>query len=198
MPDLDDFDYQLLRLQQDHADLPNDPLSRDVVHRIDFASAIKAADLGATHGKLEAISDDGVVDWSRFDITDFARLMPSLAILDRKTEGGDEVDFTYGYVGETINTIARRSLRGLRLRDVFRGKACDDVIREYCEVLDQRHPHASTGRVVISDMDWMHYLRLLYPVRHKGTVERILLIMLFAAFDADAAGQSWLPGKSRS
>ena len=161
--------------------LVDDAMSRRPPRSIDLEEALTFADMWDQHRKLEAISDDGVVDWSRFDIVDFSTMMPSIALLDSVTDEDGNRDFQYGYVGESINEIAQRPLRGLRLGSVLVGEARDTIIAEYVAALEGGKPRASVGRVTITDdMDWVHYLRILYPVRRDGAVNRILLFMLYS------------------
>lgn len=147
---------------------------------VDLQEALEMADMKEQHDKLMRIAEDGVVDWGRFDIIEFASLMPSIAILDRVETAQGEPDFQYGYVGESINEIAQKPLKGLTLGEVLVGEAKDTIIAEYQAALGSAGPRASVGRVVISDLDWVHYMRFLYPVRRNGEVDRILLIMLYA------------------
>lgn len=160
--------------------LVDDAVSRRPPKAIDMEEALEIAEMRDQHRKLMQISTDGIVDWYKFDITDFAGLMPSIAVLDSVTDEDGNQDFRYGYVGESINEVAQRPLRGLRLGDVLVGDAKEKIIEEYAAALDGGVPRASVGRVTISDMDWIHYLRILYPVRRDGAVDRILLFMLFA------------------
>lgn len=157
-----------------------DAMSRHPPQGIDLGEALTAADMHEQHQKLTEISTNGVVDWEKFDITDFGVMMPSIAILDSVSDENGEMDFRYGYVGESINEIAQRPLRGLCLGEVLVGDAKATIIEEYTATLKSAEPRASFGQVTISDMDWVHYMRFLYPVRKDGEVNRILLIMLFA------------------
>lgn len=161
--------------------LVNDAMSRRPPTSIDLEEALKLAEMQDQHRKLTEISDDGIIDWTKFDITDFGPVMPSMAILDNIPDDAGNPDFQYGYVGESINEIAQRPLKGLRLSEVLVGAAKDEIIEEYAATLNGGKPRASVGRVTISDdMDWVQYLRLLYPVRRDGQVNRILLFMLYA------------------
>jgi hypothetical protein len=171
---------QIARLLERNA-APADAVSRGETYAVPFADAMHAAGLEQTAEMLSAISTDGVIDWRRFDVTDFGRLMPSFATLDR-IEGADGVpDFRYRFVGETIEQVARRKLRGALLSEVLVGEARRSILTEYAACLKDRRPRASAGRVVISDMTWLRYLRILYPAATDGaTPNRLLLILLFA------------------
>jgi len=157
-----------------------DAMSRRPPTSIDLDEALDIAEMRPQHDTLMGIADDGIVDWSRFDITDFGVMMPSIAILDRTVDGDGNPDFQYGYVGESINEIAQKPLRGLCLSEVLVGEAKQKIIAEYDATLNGAKPRASFGRVTISDMDWVHYMRFLYPVRRNGAVDRVLLFMLYA------------------
>lgn len=162
-------------------ELVDDAMSRRPPQPIEFSEALEIADMQDQHRKLSAISDGGIVDWRQFDITDFGAMMPSIAFLDRVMDENGNQDFQYGYVGESINEIAQRPLRGVRLGEVLVGEAKAKIIAEYAATLDGGQPRASVGRVTISDdMDWVHYMRFLYPVRRDGEVDRVLLFMLYA------------------
>lgn len=158
----------------------DDAMSRRPPRSINLEEALDIADMRGPHEKLMAISTDGIVDWEKFDITDFAVMMPSIAILDSVLDENGGQDFQYGYVGESINEIAQRPLKGVRLGEVLVGDAKDRIIDEYAVTLKGGVPRASAGRVTISDMDWVQYMRFLYPVRRNGQVNRVLLIMLYA------------------
>lgn len=147
---------------------------------LDFASAIELAELTFVNNRLDEISQDGVIDWSGFDILDFARLMPSIAILNQVQRDDGSRDFRYGFVGENINAIARMNLRGAFLGDVLTGVSRDQIIDEYMAAITERTPRASGGNVTISDMYWLSYLRFLYPAQTENGVDRVLLIMLFS------------------
>ncbi|NMM44622.1 hypothetical protein HH303_09025 [Rhodospirillaceae bacterium KN72] len=163
----------------DPTKIPADAMSRKMPVSLDFQEAMTLGGFTKAHETVMAMADDGVVDWSRFDITSFAYWMPAIATLDRiETEAG-EPDFVYRFVGESINTIAKRSLRGISLRQVLVGPAMNWILTEYETTLKEGHPRASTGQVTISDMNWVRYLRFLYPVRTATGVDRILLFMLY-------------------
>lgn len=168
--------------------LPADAMSGQATHSVDFARAIDLSGFGETHERLRTLMRDGVLDWSRFEIADFRAHIPSLAYFDRVTVEG-RVDFRYRFVGEAINAIARRPLRGLLLSDVLTGAAADQIIAEYDTAIRERACRASVGRVVVSDMSWIAYLRLLYPVCTGDAVDRLLLFMLFANDESD-----WVAG----
>jgi len=158
-----------------------DAMSRRPPKSIDLEKALEIAEMQDPHRKLMEISDGGIVDWAKFDITDFGAMMPSIAILDSVTDDAGNQDFQYGYVGESINEIAQRPLRGLRLGEVLVGTAKEKIIEEYAAALNGGKPRASVGRVTISDdKDWVSYMRFLYPVRRDGEVNRVLLFMLYA------------------
>lgn len=160
--------------------LADDAMSRRPPESIDFEKALEIATMGNHHRKLMESADQGVIDWNKFDIIDFGPIMPSIALLDCVTDENGNPDFQYGYVGESINEIAQRPLRGLRLGEVLVGKAKETIIAEYTATLNSGQPRASVGQVTISELDWVHYLRFLYPVRREGEVNRILLIMLYS------------------
>ena len=160
--------------------LVDDAMSRRPPRTIDLEEALEAADMKEQHKKLMELAVDGVVDWDKFDIVEFGPMMPSIALLDSVTDENGNQDFQYGYVGESINEIAQRPLRGLKLGDVLVGEAKDKIIAEYAAALNGNEPRVSVGQVTISDLDWVHYMRFLYPVRRNGEVNRILLIMLFS------------------
>ena len=48
--------------------LVDDAMSRRPPSPIDLQEALEIADMRDQHGKLMEISDDGIVDWSKFDI----------------------------------------------------------------------------------------------------------------------------------
>jgi len=160
--------------------LVDDAMSRRPPRSIDLEDALEIADMRDHHSKLMETAVDGVVDWDTFDIVEFGPLMPSIALLDSVIDENGDQDFQYGYVGGSINEIAQRPLRGLKLGDVLVGEAKDKIIAEYAAALEGGRPRASVGRVTISDMDWVHYMRFLYPVRRDGAVNRILLVMLYS------------------
>jgi hypothetical protein len=160
--------------------LVDDAVSRRPPRSIELEEALEIADMRDQHCKLMETAVDGVVDWDKFDIVEFGPMMPSIALLDSVIDENGNQDFQYGYVGESINEIAQRPLRGLKLGDVLVGEAKEKIITEYIAALDSGHPRVSVGQVTISDMDWVHYMRFLYPVRRDGEVNRILLIMLFS------------------
>ena len=161
--------------------LVEDAMSRRPPTSIDLEEALETADMHDQHRKLMEISEDGIVDWSKFDIVDFAAMMPSIAVLDSIRDDAGRQDFRYGYVGESINEIAQRPLRGLRLGEVLVGDAREKIIEEYAATLKTGKARASVGRVTISDdMDWVHYMRFLYPVHRDGVIDRILLFMLYS------------------
>ena len=132
------------------------------------------------HEKLMSIATDSIIDWEKFDITEFAAMMPSIALLDSVLDENGNQDFQYGYVGESINEIAQRPLKGLRLGEVLIGEAKDKIIDEYAATLQGGVPRASAGRVTISELDWIQYMRFLYPVRRNGKVNRVMLFMLYS------------------
>jgi hypothetical protein len=160
--------------------LVDDAVSRRPPRTIDLEEALEVADIKEQHKKLMELAVDGVVEWDKFDIVEFGPMMPSIALLDSVTDENGNLDFQYGYVGESINEIAQRPLRGLKLGDVLVGEAKDKIIAEYAAALNGNEPRVSVGQVTISDLDWVHYMRFLYPVRRNGEVNRILLIMLFS------------------
>ncbi|RVU36834.1 hypothetical protein EOI86_16865 [Hwanghaeella grinnelliae] len=160
--------------------LVDDAMSRRPPRTIDLDEALDVAGMRDHHRKLMESAVDGVIEWDRFDIIDFGPIMPSIALLDSVTDEDGNQDFKYGYVGESINEIAQRPLRGLKLGDVLVGEAKEKIISEYAAALNGGHPRVSVGRVTISDLDWVQYMRFLYPVRRDGEVNRILLIMLFS------------------
>lgn len=162
---------------------PADAVSRGETRAVSFAEAVQAAGLAEMERVLSEISTEGVIDWRRFDVTRFGSLMPSLATLDR-IEGADGgVDFQYRFCGETIEEVAQRKLRGARLSDILVGSARTSILAEYDACLRDRTPRASAGQVVISDMTWLRYLRVLHPAATDGTTpDRLLLIMLFAEY----------------
>ncbi|MEQ8604593.1 MAG: hypothetical protein RIB45_14860 [Marivibrio sp.] len=165
----------------DREGAPRDAVSRGETRAVPLADAVSAARLEEAAAELDALSSGGVIDWRRFDVTRFAALMPSLAYLDRMEGEDGAPDFVYRFVGETIQQVARRTLRGARISDILVGEARRSILDEYAACLDQRRPRASIGRVVVSDMTWLRYLRLLYPAATDGTTpDRLLLIMLFA------------------
>lgn len=159
--------------------LSNEALRDILPTPLDFRRAIESAGLSGVDAGLSAITVEGAIDWTRFDVTQFGGLMPSMAVLDRREESGDAPDYVYGFVGETINEVAQRSLRGRSLRSALSEPARDRIVDEYDRVLRRREPRASVGRVVISTLEWVGYVRFLYPVRHLGRTERVLLLMLF-------------------
>lgn len=161
--------------------IAEDAISRRPPQSIDLEKALEIAEMRDPHRKLLEISDGGIVDWAKFDITDFGAMMPSIAILDSIRDDAGNQDFQYGYVGDSINEIAQRPLRGLRLGEVLVGTEKEKIIEEYTAALNGGKPRASVGRVTISDdKDWVPYMRFLYPVRRNGEVNRVLLIMLYA------------------
>ncbi|MBP5855495.1 hypothetical protein KAJ83_00615 [Marivibrio halodurans] len=176
----------LRAIAQAGRDIPSDWLSGQATHALAIEPAVQAAGFARTHDRLMAAMRDGAIDWRRFDIAEFVDIMPSLAYLDRvETDAG--ADFRYRFVGEGINAVARRPLRGLLLSEVLTGTAARQIIAEYERVITDRAPRASAGRVVVSDMSWISYLRLLYPVRTGERIDRLLLVMLFAT-DKNAWG----------
>ncbi len=158
----------------------DDAMSRQPPTSLDLEEALEIAEMQDQHQKLTAISLDGVILWDRFDITDFAPLMPSIAVVDKDVAASGTVDFRYGYVGESINEIAQRPLKGVLMGDVLVGDAKDMILQEYSDTLSQARPRASFGRVTVSEYDWVHYMRFLYPVNRDGNIDRVLLIMLYA------------------
>ena len=161
--------------------LVKDAMSRRPPTSVALEEALEAAEMHDQHSKLMEISEDGIVDWAKFDIVDFAAMMPSIAVLDSVRDDAGKRDFRYGYVGESINEIAQRPLRGMRLGDVLVGEAKEKIIEEYAATLKTGKARATVGRVTISDdMDWVHYMRFLYPVRRDGNVDRVLLVMLYS------------------
>lgn len=160
---------------------PADAVSRGETRAVPFAEAVQAAGLQETTAALAEISTEGVIDWRRFDVTRFGSLMPSLATLDRIESEDGGVDFRYRFCGETIEEVAQRKLRGARLSDILVGSARTSILAEYDACLRGRTPRASAGQVVISEMTWLRYLRVLHPAATDGTTpDRLLLIMLFA------------------
>lgn len=149
--------------------------------RIGFADALDLGGFHPVHAQLEAVSEDGVIDWARFDITAFGKYMPSMATFDAIEGDGGALDFRYGFCGDNINRVAKRPLRGRKLSEVLTGASRDDILAEYAAVLREEAPSASSGTVDISDMTWVRYLRFLYPARRNGEVSRLLAFMLFAS-----------------
>ena len=166
---------------------PGEGLTPRRSQRLDFDEALALGRFQDVHDRLTAISQDGTVDWARFDITEFGSYMPSLATFDRIATPEGEADYLYGFAGENLNRVAKRSLRGLKLRDVLTGPSRDGILAEYAQTLSEGRPSASTGMVDISDLFWLRYLRFLYPVRRGGETNRLLCFMLFAS---RAAGDS--------
>ncbi len=164
--------------------IPPDALSGQVSDPVDFERAVETAGFGGIHAYLTGLEEAGAVVWEDFEIARVASVMPSMAYLDREVDADGTVDFRYRFVGEELNLIARRSLRGQRLGEVLVGDHRRQILDEYEAAIAGPALRASAGRVVISDMRWMHYLRLLYPVRVGGTVSRLLLFMLFSRPDA--------------
>lgn len=160
---------------------PGEGVATKQPQRIDFAEALELGSFHAVHGKLMETSEAGVVDWERFDIAEVAGYMPSMATFDCVETPEGEADFRYGFAGENLNRVAKRSLRGLSLRAVLTGPSRDAILDEYTQTLAEQAPSASTGMVDISDMFWIRYLRFLYPVRRNGEVDRLLCFMLFAS-----------------
>lgn len=172
-------DFESIVAQSVGNALPGDAMSANSFGSLDIEDAVREAGIGTYHDKLVALAGPrGAIDWSRFDIVELAPLMPSIATLDYSITR-DDPDFTYRFVGESINAIAKRNLRGLGLRDVLVGKNRDSIIAEYGAALKGGRPRASAGKVVISELTWVRYLRFLYPVRTDTGVDRVLLIMLF-------------------
>ncbi len=149
--------------------------------RLDFEDALELGDFRPVHERLQACSRRGVIDWKRFDITEFGAYMPSMATFKRVETAEGEIDFVYGYSGENINRVAKRPLRGLSLREVLTGPSRAEILAEYTETLAGETPSASTGSVDISDMYWVRYLRFIYPVLRNGEVGHLLIFMLFAS-----------------
>lgn len=171
----------LIRLAPGSEKLPLDAMSGNPPASVSYHDALRLADFQDVDRSLSAMSQDGVLDWDRFDISPFARLMPSMAVLDRLVRDDGLPDFRYGFVGENICAIAKRNLRGVCLRDVLVGESRDRILAEYEATVDGTVPRASTGNVTISDLHWVRYLRFLYPVRTETGIDRVLLFMLFAA-----------------
>ncbi len=161
--------------------VPADAMSANAPRSVPFEEAVALADMEDADARLRTMSDGGILNWSRFDIQPFARLMPSIAYLDKVDREGGIIDFRYGFVGENINAIAKRNLRGICLRDVLVGEKAEAIIQEYATTLEERVPRASSGNVSISDLTWVRYLRFLYPTRTETGLDRVFLIMLFAA-----------------
>jgi hypothetical protein len=161
------------------------PLGDDAVSRIEpqdleFETAVHLAGLSDHDRTLRNMMDaEEVIDWTRFDITRFAPLMPSMATLDR-IGPHEDADFVYRFVGESINSVAKRNLRGLRLSEILTGEGRDHILRTYRRTAAEARRHAGAGTVEVSDLTWVRYLRFLYPVRVGETVDRVLLIMLFS------------------
>ncbi len=174
-------DFSALAALLDDGDAASDMETMVRNHRpVTFAEAIGLARFHQPHEALTAISTGGVIDWDLFDISDFARFMPSMGTLDLTPVPSGDPDFTYRFVGESINAMARRNLRGVRLRDILASRTRDTIITEYVRTLQSGTPRASAGIVDISDLTWMRYLRFLYPVRTRSGQNRILLFMLFS------------------
>lgn len=148
---------------------------------VDFAKALELGAFHDTHAQLAAISEDGVVDWDRFDIADFVPYITSIATFEQTETPDGEIDFIYRVAGENINRVAKRNLRGCTLREVLIGPNRNVILTEYIQTLAERRPSASRGSVDISDLTWVHYLRFLYPVRRHGAVRHLLNFMLFAS-----------------
>jgi hypothetical protein len=171
----------LVELASGREAVPADAMSANPPRSLPFNNALDLAEFQSVHEIVTGMSDDGVVVWDKFDIAPFAALMPSIATLDQfKTDAGED-DYIYRFVGQNLETIAKRSLRKTSLREVLHGKNRDAILQEYGATLTGRVPRASTGNVDISDLVWVRYLRFLYPVRTKTGVDRLLLFMLFAA-----------------
>lgn len=171
----------LVELASGREAVPSDAMSANPPRSIPFNDALELAKFQSIHELVTSMSTGGVVDWQKFDIAPFATMMPSIATLDYfKTDQGLD-DYIYRYVGQNLETIAKRSLRAVSLRQVLVGKSRDAILREYGDTLAGRVPRASTGNVDVSDLVWVRYLRFLYPVRTKTGVDRLLLFMLFSA-----------------
>ena len=169
----------IVERDSDAARRPTESMSGRLSSSLPFGEAIRLGAFDTAHAAVQSVSTDGVVDWDQFDITPFGRWMPALATLDRVDTEDGEVDFIYRFVGESINTVAKRSLRGASLRQILNGPVMDWILQEYNTTLVDRAFRASTGTVTISDMTWMRYLRFLYPVKTGSGVNRILLFMLY-------------------
>jgi hypothetical protein len=148
---------------------------------VELEEALKLGAFHDAHGRLTAISEDGVVDWDRFDVSDFVPYIASIATFERVDTAAGEPDFIYGVVGENIKRVAKRDLRGRSLREALIGPNRDLILSEYVRTLAERKPCASRGTVDISDMFWVHYLRFLYPVRRRGELRHLLCFVLFAS-----------------
>lgn len=171
----------LVELASGQEAVPSDAMSANPPRSLAFNNALELAEFQSVHELVSGMSTEGVVDWDQFDIGPFGALMPSIATLDHfKTDLGED-DYVYRYVGQNLETIAKRSLRHVSLRQVLVGKSRDAILTEYGDTLAGRVPRASTGNVDVSDMVWVRYLRFLYPVRTKTGIDRLLLFMLFAA-----------------
>lgn len=158
----------------------DDAISRFEPQELDFETAVEMAGLRGHDDALRRIMDPtGAVIWEEFEIARFARLMPSLATLDRI--GPPEApDFVYRFVGDSINAVAKRNLRGIRLSEILSGDGRIPILQAYRRTVVETRPHAGAGSVEVSDMTWVKYLRFLYPVRVSDAVDRVLLIMLFS------------------
>ena len=154
-------------------------ISQGITEPEDLDTALAKSELSETHRRPMGFATDGILDWRTFDITDFGTLMPNLAVLDYLGGGADGPDFIYGFVGESINYIARQTLRGQRLSQALTGIARERIIAEYVACIDGRAVRASSGQVVISDLHWFRYRRFLYPMRTASGVDRVVLVMVF-------------------
>lgn len=148
---------------------------------VEFAEALELGAFHDAHARLTEISEKGVVDWDRFDISDFVPYIGSIATFERIDTPEGEPDFVYGVAGENIKRVAKRELRGQSLREVLVGPSRRVILDEYVQTLAEGKPRASRGSVDISDMFWVHYLRFLYPVRRRGELRHLLCFMLFAS-----------------
>lgn len=160
---------------------------------VDLEEALELGAFHDAHARLTAISENGVVDWDRFDISDFVPYIGSIATFERVDTPEGEPDFVYGVAGENIKRVAKRELRGHSLRDVLIGPSRNVILAEYVQTLAEGKPRASRGTVDISDMFWVHYLRFLYPVRRRGELRHLLCFMLFAS--REQAGKGFAKNK---
>lgn len=161
--------------------VPADAMSGGAPISIPFAEALAKADFREAHELVTDMSVDGILNWERFDIIPFGRFMTSMATLDRIETPVGQIDFRYGYVGLSIESIAQESLRKKTLREVLVGDKKEAIIAEYDQTLTDRHPRATEGRVKVSNESWARYLRFLYPARTETGIDKVLLFMLFDA-----------------
>lgn len=155
---------------------------------------------GSVFRSLDEIDDPGLVDllgwWRRactldgrppsraaFDPLDFPALLPRLFLLDADpaAHGG----FRYRLAGTMVEQMLGQSLTGRDLWDVPFGEAATSIWQQYDRTITAVEPTYCEHAFVSARNRFVHYNRLLLPLRRMSDDAQMLLgaVVFAEAFD---------------